>query len=312
MLVKCVCANCGHSFLTDDQAGELTCARCGFVNDAEPSGGFEIPTPSAPLPPPGSGQDEPYEQSALGQDDWRPEQAEDATPIYFNPSARPPVFLNVSKTARAIASGGVLTMFFGGAVGAAFAATGFIIPGLLAILVGLAAGVATRQGMGGRAAPRSKGLAIAAVVAVVTLGTVGTIAGSWMVERFTGTRASTMRQDLDAGKKELLTQLARAQKVGDVTTATMLDTRVQRVEKLEASSDAQLEDYLWVHEAGFGQPMLAYAKLRVMYAPMLKLGPDSEPKQAPKNGPPMILAGEMLLAMFLAYRGVRGKRLVRR
>jgi hypothetical protein len=254
----------------------------------------------------GAQPDEAFEEPALGGDPWQPNE-EDATPIYFSPSTRPPVFLSVSRTIRAIVTGGMLTMMMGAAMGAALAATGFVIPGVIAILLGLAAGVATRQGLGGRASPRSKSLAIIAVIAIVTLGTAGTIAGSWMVERYTGTRAGAMRKDLDAGKKELLTQLARAQKVGDVTTATMLDTRVQRVEKLEASSNAELEDYLWVHEASFGQPMIAYAKLRVMYAPMLKLGPDSEPKNAPNNTPPMILGGEMLLAMFLAYRGVRGR-----
>ena len=33
MLVKCVCSNCSHSYLADEDGGALTCPRCGVADD---------------------------------------------------------------------------------------------------------------------------------------------------------------------------------------------------------------------------------------------------------------------------------------
>ena len=33
MLVKCVCSSCSHSYLADDQMGDLACPRCGSANE---------------------------------------------------------------------------------------------------------------------------------------------------------------------------------------------------------------------------------------------------------------------------------------
>ncbi len=297
MLVKCVCSNCGHSFLTDDQAGDLTCPRCGFVNDGAPMGGFDAPS----APPPSFGASEP--DVFLGAPD-----PAFGMPAHFDPKSPPPMFMSWDRMVRGMVFGGVLALTMGAALGAALAATGIFIPGVAALLMAFGAGAAVRNGMGGRTAHRTKGFAIMAVIFAVTLGYAGIVTGSWLVERFTGTRAAITRKDLDEGQKELAKGLARAQKADDVAKRTVLETRLRRAERLVASSDAQLEDYLWVQEAQINQPLIAYAKLRVMNAPLVKLGADREPVEAPKHVPPAIVGAEILLACFIAYQGVKQKR----
>ena len=296
MLVKCVCANCGHSFLTDDQAGDLTCPRCGFVNEGEPVGGFH-----APAAPPPEFREAP--QAFRGP----PEPAFDL-PAYFDPKEPPPLSMSWDRMLRGMLFGGVTTLAVGAAVGAAFAATGIVIPGVAALLMALVAGAAVRHGMGGRTAARTRFYAILAILVAVSVGYGGILTGSWLVERYTGTRAAVTRKDLDEGRKLLAKNLARADKVDDVAERTMLETRLRRAERIEALSDPQLEDYLWTQQAQINQPLVAYAKLRVMNAPLLKLGADREPVEAPENAPPAIVGGELLLAMLIAYLGVRPKR----
>jgi len=298
MLVKCVCSNCGHSFLTDDQAGDLTCPRCGFVNDGAPMGGFDAP--AAPPPPPDF-DDEPQGRHGAPDPAF-------GGPAYFDPKSPPPMFMSWDRMLRGILFGGVLAMVIGAAIGAAFAATGLVVPGVAAVVVALVAGAAVRNGMGGRSAHRTRGFAIVAVAFAVLLGYAGIVGGSWMVERFTGTRAATARKDLEVGRKQLQKGLARARRADDIAEATLLETRLRRAERLLAASDAQLEDYLWTQQAQFNQPLIAYAKLRVMNAPLLKLGPDREPVEAPEHVPLAIVGAELLLAMFLAYQGVKQKR----
>ncbi|MHC4938032.1 MAG: TFIIB-type zinc ribbon-containing protein [Planctomycetota bacterium] len=297
MLVKCVCSNCGHSFLTDDQAGELTCPRCGFANDGAPVGGFEAPTAL----PPDFGAPEPQ---AFHRD---PDPAF-GLPSHFDPKSPPPMFMSSRRMARGMLVGGIFAAATGAAVGAAMAATGMVIPGVAALIMAFAAGAAVRQGMGGRTARRTKGFAVVAVLFAVLVGYAGIISGSWLVERFTGTRAAITRKDIAEGKKELAKNLARAQKVDDVNERTLLETWLRRAERLEAASDAELEDYLWVQQAQLNQPLVAYAKLRVMHAPLVKLGADREPIEAPEHMPMAIVGAELLLAFLLAYQGVKQKR----
>jgi hypothetical protein len=296
MLVKCVCANCGHSFLTDDQAGDLTCPRCGFVNDGAPVGGFDAPG----APPPDFGD---------APDAFReaPDAAFDG-PAYFDPKEPPPMFMSPDRMVRGMLFGGLLALTIGGAIGAALAATGIVIPGVAALLMALVAGAAVRHGMGGRSAARTRGYALFAVVFAVLLGYGGIITGSWLVERFTGTRAAMTRKDLDEGRKQLRKNLARADRADDVAERTVLETRLRRAERLEALSDAQLEDYLWTQQAQVNQPLVAYAKLRATQAPLVKLGADREPIEAPEHVPLAIIGGELLLALLVAYRGVKSKR----
>ena len=299
MLVKCVCSNCGHSFLTDDQAGDLTCPRCGFVNDGAPVGGFDAPPPIAVPPQFDAPAQDPYQGT--------PEPAF-AMPSHFDPKAPPPMFMSWDRMFRGMVLGSILTVSFGAAIGAALAATGMIVPGVAAIIMAFGAGAATRQGMGGRAARRTRGFAIGAVIVVVMFGFAGIFTGSWLVERFTGSRASMTRKELDAGKKVLTRNLARANKVDDLAERSVLETRLKRVERLEAATDAQIEDYLWVQEAQINQALLAYAKLRATRAPLARFGPDREPIEAPKHVPTAILGVEFLLAIFLASQGVKAKR----
>jgi len=310
MLVKCACSNCGHSFLTDDKAGDLTCPRCGFVSDTMPAAGdFRVePSEYAPAPPAFAD----HSASAFGGPPSIPQgMAEDlgfTAPTGFDPRALPPVTITWDRMLRGIAIGGPITASLGAAIGGGLAAIGLVIPGIATLVMALMAGSAVRYGMGGRSAARTRFLAMIAVVFVVTFGYAGILTGSWMVDRFTGDRASITRNDLKMGREDLMMQLGRAQKVGDVTQSTTLETRLKRVERLEASSDPQLEDYLWTQQAQFNQPLIAYAKLRITDGPVLKLGIDKDEIETPKNAASGVVGLELLIGMFLAWRGVRAKR----
>ncbi|MEM8882595.1 MAG: TFIIB-type zinc ribbon-containing protein [Planctomycetota bacterium] len=301
MLVKCVCANCGHSFLTDDQAGDLTCPRCGYVNDNASGGGFPVePAPDHGALPPEFQPEPEFNHGA-------PEPAF-APPSGFDPKSPPPLFMSWDRMFRGMFFGGILTLSLGAALGAALAATGLVIPGVAALLMALGAGAATRHGLGGRTALRTRGFAISAIIVVVLVGYLGIIGGSWMVERFTGTRAAQTREDLSAGKVQLASQLARARKMTDVKSAAILEAKFEQAEKLEKLTDAQIEDYLWTQQAQFNQPLVAYAKVKLTQGDLLKLGADKPPVRAPKHAPIAIAGVELLLAMLIAYQGVKSKR----
>jgi len=309
MLVKCACSNCGHSFLTDDQAGDLTCPRCGFVTEGGPqAAAFAAEPPDrtqptmAAAPPPDPFGGPPQIPHGLGEDMGF------AAPPGFDPKTPPPVFMTWDRMLRGIVIGGIMTASIGAAIGGGFAAIGLVIPGVAALVMALMAGSAVRYGMGGRAASRTRGFAMTAVVLAVLMGYTGILTGSWLVERFTGERASITRNDLKVGSEDLTLQLGRAQKIGDVTKTTTLQTRLKRVERLEDSTDAQLEDYLWVQQAQISQPFVAYAKLRVTDGPVLKLGLDNDAIEMPKHSAAGVVGLELLLGIFLAWRGVRSKR----
>ena len=115
-------------------------------------------------------------------------------------------------------------------------------------------------------------------------------------------------RDLEVGRRRLSLEMARANKAGDTAGFTLLETRMARVERLEAASDPQIEDYLWTQQAQINQPLIAYGKLRVMEGPMLQFGADSDPIEGPKHASLGIVGLELLAGMFIAYRAVKSKR----
>ena len=315
MLVKSVCSNCGHSFLTDDQSGDLTCPRCGFVSEedgpaivagpalSQLAGGSMALGPEedryTPPPKTPAGSPAPQAFDPIGNFEG---------PTHFDPRALPPMFMTWDRMLRGMLLGGILTACLGMALGGGLAATGLTVPGVAAIAMALVAGAAARLGMGGRSAHRTRFYAMLTVVFVVVAGYGGIIGGSWVVERFTGDRADITRRDLEAGHRQLALELARADKAGDATNYTLIETRLKQVERLEAASDPQIEDYLWTQQAQINQPLIAYGKLRVMEGPLLKLGADRDPVEGPKNATLGVVGLELLVGFFLAYRGVKSKR----
>jgi hypothetical protein len=281
--VKCVCAKCRHSYLADDQLGELDCPRCGEKAAAAadaPEKGFET---------------DPF----LAEDPVAESSHETAR--FFDPKAPPPMYVTGSRFLRGVIFGGLAAAFMGAVIGASLGALGVAIPALAAALFALAAGASCRYGFGGRSARHTRGVAAFAAVLCAVLGFAGFFAGSWTVERLTGVRAPQTREDLDKGLQALLQERARTRDAG---AAIVLDQRIGEVEMLRRRSDPELEDYLWVQEAQLNQPLLAYAKLRAMHGPVVKLGPDSEPIEVPEHAPAGALVGELILAMWIASRGV--------
>lgn len=309
MLVKCVCSNCGHSFLTDDQAGDLTCPRCGFVTDGVPQGAaFPAETPDFPPPPPE--MKPPPRKGPRGMGAIPQEFGDEmgfVAPPAFDPKTPPPVFMGWDRMLRGIVIGGLMTASLGASIGGGLAAIGLVVPGIAALVMALIAGSAVRYGMGGRTARRTRGFAMVAIVCAVVMGYAGILGGSWLVDRFTGERSTITRNDLKRGREDLSMQLGRAQKLGDAAETTTLQTKLTRVEQLERVSDAELEDYLWVQQAQINQPLVAYSKLRVTEGPVLKLGLDNDAVKVPKHSATGVFGLELLLGIFLAWRGVRTK-----
>jgi len=229
-------------------------------------------------------------------------------PTSFAPKTPPPVFMTWDRMLRGTLLGSLITVSIGAAVGGGLAATGLVIPLVAAIVMGLVSGTAVRFGMGGRSAARTRAFAMLTVLVVVASGFFGLLTGSWLVDRFTGERAEITRKDLKVGREDLTMQLGRAQKIGDATRSTTLETRLNRIERLEASSDPQLEDYLWIQQAQINQPLVAYGKLRVTVGPVVKFGLDQDAIEMPKNAASGVVGLELLIALFLAWRGVRAKR----
>jgi hypothetical protein len=292
MLVKCICSSCSHSYLADDQVGGLACPRCGTDNNGAPS-------PSKVADVPSSGRDEmSFDSSYQGLD------------LRFAPLAPPPMFVTGDRLLKCFLFGGLVAVALGAVLGGAQAAVQAAIPGLAGVVLGLVGGIACRWGLGGRSAVRTLGRTLLAVLPAMALGLAGVVAGSWAVERYTGTAdrdangqpdVAQTREDLEKGLRALLRERSRTQEAGP---AAVLDQRITETERLKHFSDAQLEDYLWNQRAGLGQPLVSYAKLRVLDGPALKLGPDSDPVELPEHAVPGILLGELLVALVLAVRAV--------
>lgn len=298
MLVKCVCSNCSHSYLADDQVGSLSCPRCGVNNESErdPS---DIPgSPMDTGPDPGGYEPYAAEEGYGFEMDLR-----------FDPQAPPPMYVTGERMIRGVVFGAVATVLAGALLGGAMAAVQLVVPVVAAVLIALVAGATTRYGFGGRTATRTTGRALFTLMAVVLLGFGGFVAGSWGVERFTGTAdrdadgvadVEQTRADLDEGLRGLVRERARNPDAG---TTMLLDQRITEAERLKQMSNAELEDYLWVQQAQVNQPLLAYAKLRVLNGPVVRL-PKGNPVKIPSPAPAALLLGEVILAAFLGMRAV--------
>jgi hypothetical protein len=292
MLVKCLCSNCSHSYLGDDQAGTLACPRCGTENTGSPA--------ASPAPEISAGRDEMSFEPSYGQ----------GLGLHFAPLSPPPMFVTADRLFRALVGGGMIAALLGGIVGGAQAAVQVALPGLSAVVLGLLGGAAFRFGLGGRSAGRTLGRTGFFLLLVLAIGFASVIAGAWVVERYTGSAdrdangqadVAQTREDLDKGLRELLRTRSRTQDAGQVAA---LDHKINATEALKHLTDPQLEDYLWQQRAKLGQPLVAYGKLREMEGPAVKLAPKRAPVNLPEHAVPGILAGEFLLAFILAMRAV--------
>ncbi len=292
MLVKCLCSNCSHSYLGDDQTGSLACPRCG--TDTGTPGASRIPDA------PAAGRDEMTFEPSYGQ----------GLELSFAPLSPPAMYVTGDRLLRALLGGGAIACLFGAISGGAQAAVQVAIPGLSAVVLGLFGGAAIRFSLGGRSAGRTLGRTAFAVLIVLAIGFAGVLAGAWAVQRYTGTAdrdangqsdVAQTREDLDKGLRELLRVRSRTQDAG---AAALLDHRITETEELKHLTDAQLEDYLWQQRAGLGHPLVAYGKLRVLEGPAVKIAPKRDPMQLPEHAVPGILLGEYLLALVLALRAV--------
>jgi len=291
MLTKCVCPNCGHSYLADDDLGDMSCPRCEVLNEGLSAGNEQQTGPGGSLMP---------GESLDLRDRDVIDPAGDAL-TRFDPRRPPPMFLTRDRLARGLIFGMLTTLVGGVVFGAALGAVSVTIPGVAMLVLGLLGGAACRSGFGGRAASRSKVRAIAASVLIAALGMGGLFLGSWGMDRFTGTRADQTHVDLRRGQSELFDQMGSTEDAG---LEVVLEQRINEVERLSALSDAEMEDYLWVQEAQLWPPVLAYSKLKATRGPVVRLGPDSEPVSLPMAATLAILVAEFVLAGIVVARAV--------
>ncbi|MHC4225693.1 MAG: TFIIB-type zinc ribbon-containing protein [Planctomycetota bacterium] len=291
MLTKCVCPNCGHSYLADDDLGDMSCPRCEVLNEGLSTGHESQGGPSGGLT-----ADESFDVT----DREITDPAGDAL-TRFDPRRPPPMFLTRDRLARGLIFGMLTTLFGGVVFGAALSAVSVTIPGVAMLVLALLGGAACRSGFGGRAASRSKVRALAASVLIAALGMAGLFLGSWGIDRFTGTRADQTHIDLRRGQRELFSQMGNTEDAG---LEVVLEQRINEVERLNALSDAEIEDYLWVQEAQLWPPILAYSKLKATRGPVVRLGPDSEPVSLPMAATLAILVVEFVLAGIVVSRAV--------
>ncbi|MHC4136317.1 MAG: TFIIB-type zinc ribbon-containing protein [Planctomycetota bacterium] len=301
MLVKCICPNCSHSYLADDQMGDLACPRCGLDNDADAG----APVADMPPPPPMGPPMGPGLEPGVYDDPYLDEAFPAAAAPMFEAKAPPPMYVTGERMFKGFVFGIVSTAGLGFVLGGALAAVGVIVPGVAAVLMGLVAGASARYGMGGRTTSATMFRTVATVALVVVVGFAAFFSGGWAVERLTGTRAGQAREDLDNGLRGLVRQRAQVQDTG---TGLLLDQRIQEAERLKNLSDPQLEDYLWIQQAQLNQPLLAYSKLRATSGPLVRFGADRDPINVPFPATPGILLAEVILAAVLAIRGVIPKR----
>lgn len=308
MLVKCVCPSCSHSYLADDQMGDLACPRCGMASEpdaAAPVADMSPPPPSMSPPMAGGPGMDPGMEPAVYDDPFVEEGFPSGPIPVFEAKAPPPMYVTGERMFKGLVFGLVATAGLGFVLGGAFAAVGALVPGIAAVLMGLVAGASVRYGMGGRTTSATMFRTTTTVLLVVMLGFAAFFTGGWAVERLTGSRAAQTREDLDNGLRGLVRQRAQVQDTG---TGLLLDQRIQEAERLKNMSDPQLEDYLWVQEAQINQPLLAYSKLRATNGPIVRLGAERDPIRVPFPATPAILLAEMIAAAILAIRGVIAKR----
>ncbi len=295
MLVKCVCANCGHSYLSDDGAGDLSCPRCGIDNE-ESRNASDIPDAPAGVEPGLYDDQAPIlDEDELGFYDEEPQ---------FDPEAPPPMFVTTDRMVRAMIFGGMAALGTGAVVGAALAATKIAVPGVLAVVLSLVTAAACRASFGGRSTPQTVRRAQIAAGVAIFLGILGFIIGSWTVDRLTAERAAETRQNLEQGLEGLTEQAAAT---SDEGTKLLMEHRINEVRRLQGMSDARLEDYLFRQEAQVNVAILAYAKLRVTDGPSIRFGPDNDPVEMPAAVIAGLLLVELALATWLTTRGCTAK-----
>ena len=125
------------------------------------------------------------------------------------------------------------------------AAVSIDAPALSAVVIALIGGAACRSGFGGRSSAKTKTRAVVACVIIVVFGFAGFLSGTWGVARLAGSRASQAHADITEGLKGLTAQKADAQDAG---VAIVLTERIEEARRLNALSDPQLEDYLWIQQ----------------------------------------------------------------
>ena len=295
MLIKCACSNCGHSYLADDEVGDLACPRCDAVNDGGVRNPSDVPDHPMGFEPAFGGYDD--------HDDHHDDLLD--MPTRFEAKAPPPMIITRERLTRGLVFGCLAGGLIGTVAGAATTAVGFDIPGVAAVLIALLGGAAVRSGFGGRTARQTMGRALAVCTLVAVVGFAGTVVGSWTVARFTGSRAAETRKELEDGLRGLRDQYADA---SDAGVAIVLKQRVEEARRLQSLSDAELEDYIWVQQAQINQPLLAYAKLRYTDAPIVRLGEKAKPIRLPREAVLGIRAALIIATVILAMRAVRPTR----
>lgn len=295
MLIKCVCSNCGHSYLSDDGSGDVACPRCEVANEG-PRNPSDIP--AAPR-----GIEREFMERTHAEDSQ--EALFDEGPLRFEAQAPPPMFITRKRLIRGIIFGALAAGTFAAVLGAAMAAIRIDVPAASAAIIALIGGAACRSGFGGRSADRTKTRAVVACAIIVVFGFAGFIAGTWGVERLTGSRASQAQADLEDGLKELAAQYEDTQDAG---AAIVLKQRIEDTRRLHALSDPQIEDYLWIQQARINQPLLAHAKLRMTFSPIIKMGPDAATVSVPMGATLAIRLAEIIAAILLASRAVMPNR----
>jgi hypothetical protein len=294
MLIKCVCSHCGHSYLSDDEAGDLACPRCNSVAD-QPRNASDIP--NAPR-----GMDPSFFADLDGEDEFGIDEPMEPGLRRFEAKAPPAMFLTRERLVRGLLFGAAATVGLAAMLGGAMAAVGIDLPGAAALILGLVAGVSCRSGFGGRTARQSAMRAAVVVTLVSVIGFAGLTAGTWAVQRLASVRATQTRKELDDGLHGLMSQAHNAQDAG---AAIIVKQRIDETRRLRSLSDAQLEDYLWIQQAQLNFAPLAHAKLRLTTAPIVKLGPGSKPVYLGREATLGIRALEILIAVILATRVVR-------
>ncbi|MFQ5845629.1 MAG: hypothetical protein ACE5JG_11645 [Planctomycetota bacterium] len=287
--MKSLCHQCGHSYLAEpNETGGTQCPRCrSYVAPSGPYGDSPAPVLDA--------QEESYSGPS------RPEDPAPRVAARFSPLTPPPSYVRGERLIRGVVFGSLAAGAFGAVFGAGTAAIQLTLPVLAGIIVGIVTGIACRYGFGGRSVPSTRGRAGAAAAVCATCGILATLAGGWAVERWTNERSAATREDLAAGLRGLARERAHTQ---DAEKRFALDRRIREVHRLQSLSDAEIEDYLWTQQAQLDQPLLAYAWHRIRDGAMVHLGPEGKTVRLGLLATAGAWLLDLVLAAFLAARGV--------
>jgi len=116
-------------------------------------------------------------------------------------------------------------------------------------------------------------------------------------------RVAGVRADIDQG----LASLGNQRKLTtDEGVRIVIDERIAQARRLKDLPDARLEDYIWVQQAQLWPAPLAYAKLRALHGPLVRLGPDAKPMRVEPSQNLAALGGEVALAVLFGAWLVTG------